>query len=146
MKQRDVAAGFWQEPVPRGANFDSEMTAHYRWLLAVLTAIVLILSPGCRGRKAGDVAQLFISNQRQNIDDDRGEVLVYGRLENTGLGHFARVEIHATLWSRGGEKAGENSYFMENVQAREKRDFALKVTAHARVSDVDLEVRIPEGP
>ncbi|MEN6545961.1 MAG: FxLYD domain-containing protein [Armatimonadia bacterium] len=122
------------------------MTAHYRCLLVALTVLVLVLLPGCRGRSAGDVSQLLISDQRQNIDDDRGEVLVYGRLENTGAGHFSRVEIHATLWSRGGDKAGENSVFVENVQPKEKRDFALKVTAHARVSDVDLEVRIPEGP
>lgn len=138
-----------QETSARTANLNSEMTSHYRWpwLLLSLALLILTLLPGCRAHSgAGDVSQLLISNERHNIDDERGEVLIYGRLANTGPGRFPRVEVHATLWSRGGEKAGENSVFLENLQPRENRDFALKVTGHARVADLDLQVRIPKGP
>jgi len=89
---------------------------------------------------------LLISNERFNIDEDRGLVRVFARLQNAGPGRFRRVEAHATLRSASGAKRGENSAILENLQPGEKRDFALTITSHGRVADVDLEVRIPEGP
>lgn len=107
----------------------------------------LIVLPGCLQRTpAGQLSDLLISNRRFNIDDDRGLVRVVGRIENTGAGRFRAVEVHALLVSAGGDRRGENSILLEHLRPGEKRDFALTVTSHARVSDVLLDVREPSKP
>ena len=117
------------------------------WTLLVLCLVGCFVFGGCRGRSAkGTAADLFISNQRFNIDEERGLVRVFGRLDNPGAGHFAKVEIHAILRSAGGDKRGENNVTLENLKPGERRNFALTVTSHDRVSDVELEVRTPGQP
>lgn len=114
------------------------------WLLLFVALAGALLLVGCRGRNgAGEASELFVSNQRFNIDDERGQVRIFGRLDNGGAGRFERVEVHAILRSRGGDKSGENSVFLEHVQPQEKRPFALSVTSHGGVADVELQVRTP---
>lgn len=113
----------------------------------VLAGVALAGLPGCLGggHKAS-LDDLFISERRFNIDESRGLVRVYGRLENTGDSRFRAVEVHATLLSAGNDKRGENSVLLEKIQPREKRNFSLLVTSHARTHDVLLEIRAPEKP
>jgi hypothetical protein len=99
---------------------------------------------GCPGRaRKPNIADVFVSNQRFSIDNDRGLVQVYGRLDNTGQSRFRQVEVHAILRSAGGEKRGENSLLLQNIKPLEKRNFSLPVTSHSRATDVILEVREP---
>lgn len=117
------------------------------WALLLLCLGGLCVAPGCRrGAGGGEFDDLTISSRRFNIDEDRGLVRIYGRLDNPGTGHFHRVEVHAILRSAGGDKRGENSVLLENVKPADKRTFALVVTSHGRVSDVELEVRNPVSP
>ena len=118
------------------------------WFLLCLLGLSSLLSlAGCRGGAGrGDLKDLFVSNRRYNIDEQKGIVRVYGRLENTGQGHFKEVEVHAILRSARGEKRGENSVILQNIRPAEKRTFALTVTSHSRVSDVELQIRKPEQP
>jgi hypothetical protein len=114
------------------------------WALLSLCLSGWLVGGGCARRAPKGAAEdLFISNQRFNIDQDRGLVRVYGRLDNTGKGHFAKVEVHAILRSAGGDKRGENNVTIEDLKPGERRNFAMTVTSHDRVSDVQLEVRTP---
>jgi len=114
-------------------------------LLACLAGC--LLAGGCRGKAAkANLEDLLIANRRFNIDEDRGLARVYARLDNTGEGSFKRVEVHATLRSAGGDKRGENTVTLENLKPHEQRVFALAVTSHGRVSDVELEIAKPETP
>lgn len=116
-------------------------------LLSLLGLSSLVPLVGCRaGAGKGDLKDLFISNRRYTIDETRGLVRVYGRLENTGRGRFGQVEVHAVLRSATGDKRGENSVILQNIQPQEKRTFSLTVTSHARAKDVFLEIRKPEQP
>jgi hypothetical protein len=102
---------------------------------------------GClHGGQKADLHDLFISSRRFNIDEERGLVRIYARLENTGDSRFRAVEVHATLVSTTGEKRGENSLVLEDLRPHDQRDFALSVTSHGRTHDVALEVRLPERP
>ena len=102
---------------------------------------------GCRGKAAkANLDELLIASRRFNIDEERGLARIYARLDNTGEGRFQRVEVHATLRSAGGDKRGENTLTLENIKPHEKRVFALTVTSHGRVSDVELEIAKPETP
>lgn len=114
-------------------------------LLFLLAGVVLLA--GCPGgRQPPDLSDLFISNRRFNIDDSRGLVRVFARLENAGQDRYREVEVYATLVSAGGDKAGENTILLREIKPGEKRDFALNVTSHGRTHDVVLEVRAPQNP
>lgn len=115
-----------------------------RLSLAALMALTVIGCGGCLRGNAGQFTDLFISNQRYVIGEDK--VHVYGELENTGQGRFRQVEIRAVLRSSGGDKRGENSVFLENIQPLEKRLFALTVNNQGRTTGVEIEVRKPEVP
>ena len=107
---------------------------------------VLLLS-GCRGGAGkANLNDLFISSYRYNMDEDRGVVRVYGRLDNTGQGRFREAEVHAVLRSASGDKRGENSVVLQSIRPGEKRNFTLTVTSHDRAKEVVLEVRKPEQP
>ena len=122
-------------------------TRLFAWAVLCLCLSGSLLLSGCPGAaQKGTAADLFISNQRFNIDEDRGLVRVYGRLDNAGTAQFAKVEIHAILRSAGGDKRGENNVTLEDLGPRERRNFAVTVTSHDRVSDVELEVRTPGQP
>ncbi|MHB8994972.1 MAG: FxLYD domain-containing protein [Armatimonadota bacterium] len=119
----------------------------FAWPMLCLCLSGCLVLGGCPGAaQKGTPADLFISNQRFNIDEDRGLVRVFGRLDNTGAGHFAEVQIHAILRSAGGDKRGENNVTLEDLGPHERRNFAVTVTSHDRVSDVELEVRTPGQP
>ena len=117
-----------------------------RLSLAALMAFTAIGCGGCSRGHAGKFEDLFISNQRYVIDADKGQVHIYGQLQNTGGGRFRQAEVHAVLRSAGGDKRGENSLILEHLQPQEKRLFAMTVTSHGRVARVDLSVRKPEAP
>lgn len=122
-------------------------TRLFAWAVLCLCLSGCLALGGCLGgAPKGTAADLFISNQRFNIDENRGLVRVYGRLDNTGTGHFAEVEIHAILRSAGGDKRGENNVTLVDLGPRERRNFAVTVTSHDRVSEVELEVRTPGQP
>lgn len=114
-------------------------------LLATCLPGAFILSGCPTGSRRGALDELFISNQRFSIDEEGGIVRVYGRLDNTGDGHFAAIEVYATLRSTSGDSRGENKVELTDIKPREKRAFALVVTSHDRVADVDLEIRSPNG-
>jgi hypothetical protein len=102
---------------------------------------------GCRGgSRKGTLDELFVSNHRFNIDEQAGVVRIYGRLDNAGAGHFAAIDVYATLRSTNGDSRGENKVELKDIKPHEQRPFALVVTSHDRVSDVDLEVRSPSSP
>jgi hypothetical protein len=115
---------------------------------AILAAAVVSLgATGCRARAPqGKLDELFIGEHRFNIDEDRGLVRIYGRLDNAGAGRFREVEVHALLRSTSGDKRGENTIALADIKPHEQRNFALTVTSHARVSDVELEIKSPETP
>jgi hypothetical protein len=142
-----VAAGIGVTASKSDAMSHTHNGRRNRLLLCALLGLCLsgcLILPGCPGRAPkGTADDLFISNQRFNIDEDRGLVRVYGRLDNAGTGHFAKVEVHAILRSAGGDKRGENNVTLEDLKPGERRNFAVTVTSHDRVSDVELEVRTP---
>ena len=119
-------------------------------LLAATLVVCLsgcLLVGGCRAKApTASLDELLIANRRFNIDEDRGLVRIFARVDNAGEGSFKRVEVHATLRSAGGDKRGENTMTLEDVKPHEKRVFALTVTSHGRVADVELEVAKPETP
>jgi hypothetical protein len=115
-----------------------------RLSLAATMVLTVIGCGGCLRGSDGKFADLFISNQRHVIGEDK--VYVYGQLENTGKGHFGQVEIRAVLRSSGGDKRGENSVFLEDIRPLEKRLFALTVNNQGRTAGVEIEVRKPEVP
>ena len=117
-----------------------------RWLGLGLCLSAGLLGGCLHGGQKADLHDLFISSRRFNIDEDRGLVRIFARLENTGDSRFRAIEVHATLVSATGDKRGENSLLLENIRPHEQRDFALSVTSHARTNDVVLEVRPPERP
>lgn len=113
-------------------------------LLAALCALLLTVL-GCGSRTPrGKVTELFISNQRHNVDPEASKVRLYGRLENTGAGHFDKVEVNAVLHCANGDKCGENSVYLENLQPGEKRNFSFTVNSLDRVADVELQARLTE--
>lgn len=115
-------------------------------LLGICLAGMVVLA-GCRGgSRKGALDELFISNHRFNIDEQAGVVRIYGRLDNAGEGHFAAIDVYATLRSTSGDSRGENKVELKDIKPHEQRPFALVVTSHDRVSDVDLEVRSPSSP
>ena len=100
--------------------------------------------PGClAGGRRGAIDELFISNHRFNIDETAGVVRIYGRLDNLDEGHFAAIDVYATLRSTSGDSRGENKVELKNIMPHEQRPFALVVTSHDRVADVELTVRNP---
>jgi len=110
----------------------------------MLWAISAIINTGCRSHPRGQISDLFISNYRYVVDEQREIVCIYGRLDNTGAGQIAAVEIGATLWSRTGNKYGENSVIVEHIRPYEKREFALEVSMRGRPVSVELQLREPE--
>jgi hypothetical protein len=122
------------------------MSDHFprRLAVAALLALVALGAAGCLRGSRGQFEDLFVSNQRYVIGQDK--VSVYGELHNTGPGRFRQVEVRAVLRSSGGDKRGENSVFLENIQPQEKRLFALTVNNPGRVKRVEIEVRKPEAP
>lgn len=133
--------------VSPAANLSTIM-AQRRTLLLMLLALVaaVALCGGCLRRSGGKMSDLFISDQRYIIDETRERVRVYGRLDNTGHGHFHQVEIEIALVSKAGGSRGENSVILQNIQPLEKRVFAADVTSHGRVSGVELKIREPKAP
>lgn len=118
--------------------------ARAQYIILLTATVVLAGCPG--GRQPSDLSDLFISNRRFNIDESRGLVRVYARLENTGQSRYREVEVHVTLLSASGDKAGENSVVLRDLKPGERRDFAVSVTSHGRTHDVGLEVRAPQNP
>lgn len=114
--------------------------------LGLLLGTVLLLAGCPRATERGRLEELFISNRRFNMDEDRGIARLYGRLDNTGDARFRRVEVHAVLRAQNGDKRGENSVSLEHIKPHERRVFALTVTSHGRVADVELELQLPENP
>jgi hypothetical protein len=105
------------------------------------------LTGGCRQHAPnGRLDELLITNSRFNLDEDRGLVRIYGRVENTGDGFFRQVDVHALLRSAAQDNRGENTVPLDDIQPHEKRDFALTVTSAGRVKDVKLEIKGPETP
>jgi hypothetical protein len=115
-----------------------------RLALAGLTVVAALGCGGCLRGHAGKIEDLFVSKQRHAIGADK--VYVYGQLDNAGPGRFRQIEVRAVLRSAGGDKLSENSVFLENIQAHEKRLFALTVNNPGRVKRVEIEVRKPEAP
>lgn len=114
-------------------------------LLITCLAALFVLG-GCRaGGHRGTLDELFIGNHRFNIDEEGGVVRIYGRLDNAGEGHFSAVDVYATLRSAGGDSRGENKVELKDIKPHEQRPFALVVTSHDRVSDVELEIRSPSS-
>lgn len=118
--------------------------ARTQFIILLAASLVLAGCPG--GREPSDLSDLFISNRRFNIDDSRGLVRVYARLENTGQSRYREVEVHVTLLSASGDNVGENSVVLHDLKPGEKRDFAIGVTSHGRTHDVQLEVLPPQTP
>jgi len=115
-----------------------------RLAVGALLALVVLGGIGCLGGHSGKIEDLFITTQRHVIGADK--VYVYGQLDNSGTGRFRQIEVRAVLRSAGGDKLGENSVFLENIQPREQRLFALTANNPGRAKRVELEVRKPEAP
>lgn len=116
---------------------------------ALLLGLAVPLLGGCRHRapeSKQNLDELFISNRRINIDEEREVVRIYGRLQNTGARRFRRVMIYATLRSAGGDPRGDNHIPLTNIEPHEQRAFAFTVTSRAQVASVELEVRPPDRP
>ena len=116
------------------------------WAVVCLTVAVLALACLCGcGAKGppGDIAELYIPIHRFNIDEERGVVRIFARMENTGDGHFNEIQVRAILRSAGGNKRGENVLFLEDIKPRETRDFSILVTSHGRTQRVELSINDP---
>lgn len=110
----------------------------------VLWTISASMNTGCRSLPHGQISDLFISNYRYVVDEQREIVCIYGRLDNMGPGQIAAVEINAILWARTGNKYGENSVVVEHIRPYEKREFALEVSTRGKPVSVELQLREPE--
>ena len=106
-----------------------------------VVALVLLAAylGGCGQRTpAGSVDDLFIANQRYNIDRDRGVVRVFAQVVNEGEGIVRQVKMEAVLYSAEGQKRGTNNVILTDIKPGERRDFAIMVTSHSHSERVAI--------
>lgn len=116
-------------------------------MLAATALLVAVLATGCRDRvPRGKLDDLYVSNLRFAIDEERGKVHVYGMVTNAGDGRFREIEVRAVLRSKGGDSRGENTVSLAGVQPREKRSFSLTVNSAGRVAYVEPQLAAPRHP
>lgn len=101
--------------------------------------VALVALAGCGHRyPQGSIDDLFIVDQRYNIDKEKGVVRVYARVENIGEGIVRKVRMEAVLRNADGGQRGTNNVVLENIKPGEKRDFSLVVTSHSQGHTVEI--------
>ena len=114
-----------------------------RWGAAVLLGVALTaLLGGCRTTPATTPALEF-TRYRVNLDDKRAMARVVGEIVNRGQTAVPEIEIYATLVGAGGSERGDNMVQMQDLRPGESRPFALNITMHGAVSNVQLRYDLP---
>ena len=120
----------------------AELMHRYRPRLAPAVVALVLLAAylgGCGQRTpVGSVDDLFIANQRYNIDRDRGVVRVFAQVVNEGEGIVRQVKMEAVLYSAEGQKRGTNNVILTDIKPGERRDFAIMVTSHSHSERVEI--------
>jgi len=107
-------------------------------LVAVIAILLTAVGTACSRTPQGSVEDLFITNKRFNIDNDRGVVRVYARVENTGEGVVREAKMEVVLRSSDGNKRGTNNIILESLKPGEKREFSVAVTSHSQATEVEI--------
>ena len=117
--------------------------APVRWpyVPAVVLAGLLLVG-GCQ-RSAHTPPSLEFTRYRVNGDEKRGVARVVGEIANRGTAPVHEVEVHATLIGTTGSERGRNMVRVRNLQPGEPCAFALNVTTHGPVSNVQLTWALP---
>ena len=115
-----------------------------RRLLGAAAAAALLcgLGLGCR-RAPEPTPDLEITRYRYNLDEKADVVRVVGEIVNRGATRVPQVEVRATLISLQGTPRGDNSVTIAELAPGEARTFAVDVTSHGGVSQVELTWQLP---
>lgn len=107
------------------------------------TACAIVLPGGCGGPK-GSLDQLAVIQYRYNVDDAGSVVRVVGMVRNRGEERTPAADVVVTLVGRTGSMKGQNRVELPSLAGGAEHRFAVAVTAHGRVDDVEIEI-VPRG-
>lgn len=122
-------------------------TALHRLSTAVgvaLGAASVIASMGGCGGPRGSLEQLSVTQYRYNVDESGNIVRVLGVVRNSAEERTPTADIVVTLVGRTGAEKGQNRTELPSLDGGAEHRFALGVTAHGRVEDVQISI-VPRG-
>jgi len=111
---------------------------------AVLGATCVVALVGGCGGPQGSLDQLSVTQYRYNVDESGSIVRVLGVVRNTGEERTPAAEVVVTLVGRTGSMKGQNRTDLPSLEGGGQHRFALGVTTHGRVDEVDITI-VPRG-
>jgi len=112
-------------------------------ILAIVTACVVAIVPGCRGQEMGTLDQIQIVKYRYVLDESDDVVRVIGLARNAGELPTPEAELVATLRSRTGSFKGQNRIALPGLEAGAEEEFAIAANSHGSVEAVEFQIVEP---